>query len=94
MNYNGFNRGDWVRHDDGSGKVEYGRVAKDDYKKTYVCFLEGECSARDCNPEYLSIAEPGTFNPNPLIGFHRFDDSCPDYDPTLCSTLCPDKGIR
>lgn len=74
--------GDWVVYAD----REIGRVASVEGDAAFVCYSHGCTAAK--TP--LRLIEPyipqahGHLRKDPLIGFHRFDDSCPEYDPDVC----------
>lgn len=78
-----FNFGDWVLYRKGDCE-QIGRVASvSERGNAFVCFHAG-CTAA-CTP--VDMLEPYT---GPLddtsitIGYHRFDEFCPDYDEECC----------
>lgn len=76
-----FKFGDYVLYNNGY-KKEVGRVTKVDEQRgvAWVCYHEG-CTAA-CTS--LDILTPYNGPVNPKLGYHRFDDHCPDYDPDCC----------
>lgn len=87
-----FVKGEWVAYVPGDGRVEFGRVASvADNGNPRICFTEG-CTAATTPKDKVLKAEPGTFEPNPRIGYHRFDTHCPDYNEECCAAYCPEKG--
>lgn len=88
-----FNKGDFVMYDE----RELGRVAtvRDD-GAIFVCYSTG-CTAANTAPEDLRLATEEEYKSNKFarhLGYHRFDDFCPDYDALFCSFYCPEKGKR
>lgn len=86
-----FNKGDFVMYDD----RELGRVAtvRDD-GAIFVCYSTG-CTAANTPKEKLRLATEKEMKKAgamvKLIGFNRFNPTCPDYDSYTCKSLCPDK---
>lgn len=78
-------RGDWVVCEAGSRR-EIGRVWRVGEKTAFVCYRFG-CTAAatplDMLRPYDGEADSDLV-PDKRIGFHRFDDECPDYDPMFC----------
>lgn len=75
--------GDWVVYDNGC-KQEIGRVTVCTGRNAFVCFDFG-CTA-SCTPfECLRPATYAEIGQAPEgIGFHRFDDDCPEYEESFC----------
>lgn len=88
-----FNKGDFVMYDD----RELGRIAtvRDD-GAIFVCFSTG-CTAASTPVEKLRPAtkyEISCCKISEDLGFHRFDDSCPEFDPSCCLAFCPEKAVK
>lgn len=88
-----FNKGDFVMYDD----RELGRVAtvRDD-GAIFVCYSTG-CTAANTSPKDLRLATEKEVRACEFashLGFHRFDDYCPEYDYDVCSSYCPEKQKR
>ncbi len=78
-------RGDWVVFDP-QRRRQIGRVASVGDKVAFVCYSHG-CTAASSPLDLLVPYDPDLFPdlaPDARIGFHRFDDYCPSYDPTFC----------
>ena len=80
-------RGDWVVFEPGYTR-EIGRVWRYDAEENAcsVCYSHG-CTAAMTSAAYLRPYDPARdadLEPDPRIGFHRFDDVCPEYDPKVC----------
>lgn len=86
-----YERGDWVVFDDGFRR-KAGRVWRMGEGVAFVCFHRG-CTAA-ATP--LSMLRPydreadAGIPADAMVGFHRFDGSCPDYEPMFCGDC--DKG--
>ena len=86
-----FNKGDFVMYDN---KV-FGRVARaeEGSKYVFVCYTLG-CQGDGTPEEKLRLAtdeEINSFSSAERLGYHRFDDYCPDYEYEYCSFYCPKK---
>lgn len=84
-----FSKGDYVVYEPGY-KSELGRVTKVNLQtgKAWVCYNEG-CTASCTNLSDLRAATPQEIEANKIqFGFHRFDASCPSYDPDICEAYC------
>ena len=86
--------GDWVVYSNG-GCDQIGRVTcmSKDGKGAFVCYHHG------CTASYTSLGLLKPYDESKHIvkkdfhiGYHRFDDSCPDYDEVVCNCCNPDKG--
>ena len=78
--------GDWVVYDPGYTQ-DIGRAVEfsDDGEITWVCFSTG-CTAASCASRYLRLAtEDEIAKADKGIGFHRFDEFCPEYDDACCA---------
>ena len=77
-----YNFGDYVLYNNGY-KQEVGRVTKvcEARQVAWVCYHEG-CTAA-CTPIDMLTPYDGPVL-NGRLGYHRFDDHCPDYDPNCC----------
>ena len=87
-----FEFGDWVVYDTGY-KMEIGRVTecRDDY--AFVCYHQG-CTAAATPLEHLRPAKRGEIeNADKSIGFHRFDESCPEREESACF-MCGAKKVE
>lgn len=83
--------GDWVVFDNGY-KREIGRVTSvtKSGKGAFVCYSHG-CTAALTEMKHLHIYDATTdkdIKPDIEIGFNRFSDSCPIFDPECCFTDC------
>lgn len=88
-----FKHGDWVIYDPGY-KQEIGRVTEAGEQVAWVCCSQGCTAAATLLVHLRKATEQGVAKMgNPLIGFHRFDDDCPSYEPEACFAFCPSKGI-
>lgn len=87
----GFKKGDYVICVDANGDGDYGRVASVRADKVFVCFTTG-CTTAACVPSDLSAVAPRAWMLATPFGHHRFDASCPEYDPECCAAYCPEKG--
>lgn len=87
-----YGRGDWVVFDNGCRR-EVGRVWRMGEKVAFVCYRFG-CTA-SATP--LAMLKPydrdedGDLVPDMRIGFHRFEKTCPVYDPMVCGD-CDKEG--
>ena len=84
-----FKFGDWVIYNPGY-KSEIGRVTECHGDRAHVCYHEG-CTAA-CTPiEFLRLAsEDEMASASSMIGYHRFDKTCPDRNDDYCS-MCKAK---
>lgn len=76
-----YGRGDWVVY---TVKNQLGRVWQDRGDRCSVCYHEG-CTPAMTPKELLRPYDPaidGEVNPN--LGYNRFKESCPEYDPDCC----------
>ena len=90
--YRRFNFGDYVIYNES----ELGRVTKQVKGTVYVCFSTG-CTAASTPVEKLRPAtkyEISSCKTSEDLGFHRFDDSCPGFNPSCCSAFCPEKAVK
>lgn len=76
--------GDFVAYDPGYKEPEIGRVTRVRGDTVFVCY-SGGCTAA-ATPRALvrpataaEIARAGG-----RLGYHRFDDTCPQHDPECC----------
>lgn len=79
-----FSFGDYVVYDPGY-TCEVGRFVSygKDTSTSFVCFHEG-CTAA-CTPTDMLYPYTGSLdNVSKSIGYHRFDEFCPDYDEECC----------
>lgn len=77
--------GDYVAYDPGYKEPEIGRVTRQGANGGwYVCYHDG-CTAA-CTPEEMlrPATEEEIAKAMPDLGHHRFDESCPEYDPDAC----------
>lgn len=49
-------------------------------------------TAEACDPICLKPVKPRQRMLETPFGHHRFDASCPGYDPECCAAYCPEKG--
>lgn len=88
------NHGDWVVYDNG-GSRQIGRVisvAKDG-ESAFVCYSHG-CTAARTRIECLHLYDAELdkdVKPDIGIGFNRFADFCPVFDPDCCYRDCVSK---
>lgn len=74
-----------------------GRVARpsgDGY--SVVCYSMTGCNGCLTSDDDLRAATATEVANDPNqghIGYHRFDATCPRYDPEACSYYCPDKEV-
>lgn len=87
-----FKRGDYVVY---TTKGELGRVVEDSGEyNTKVCYSTGCTGASTPNDMLIKAADLNKDYPNiraidiRQLGFHRFDESCPDYNPDYCYRDC------
>lgn len=102
MKVTAFDIGDYVVYQR-NGERQLGRVASFgnyDREKAFVCFNKG-CTASAANIADLFPAtvteQARAVQEGRLLGYHRFDVSCPDYTPELCYIFCPqfdDQEVR
>ena len=89
-----YKKGDYVMYDERElGRVVYVREVDG---AIFVCYSTG-CTASNTPMKKLRLATDEEFKSNKfarLLGYHRFDDYCPDYDPLFCSFYCPEKRKR
>lgn len=83
--------GSWVVYNPGY-RIELGRVAKisDDGTKAFVCYSQG-CTSASTEIRFLEeydVKKHPNLKIDPLIGYHRFSESCPDFDPEYCYQSC------
>lgn len=79
--------GDWVVYDNGY-KQEIGRVTECRERSAFVCYSRG-CTASSTPLEYLRPATDAEIAQAPeRIGFHRFDETCPDYEEDFFCHTC------
>lgn len=79
-----FKFGDYVMYDPGYKDPELGRVTEDRGDQVMVCYHEG-CTAASTPKEMLRLATEKEIHDSILhFGYHRFDGSCPKYDPDIC----------
>lgn len=75
--------GDFVVYDPGY-KQEVGRVTTCREGGAFVCYHQG-CTAAYTPDKYLRPATPDEIaGANIGIGFHRFDETCPERDEDAC----------
>lgn len=88
----GFAKGDYVKFVGMFGDGGCGRVASvGGNGLVFVCFTAG-CTAEACDPICLKPVKPSKRMLETPFGHHRFDASCPEYDPECCAAYCPEKG--
>lgn len=89
-----FEFGDYVAYEPGYGEAQIGRVTEDAGNEfLLVCFHDG-CTAAYAPREKLRHATDEEIEAaSPDIGFHRFDESCPDYDRDACF-MCEHAGYE
>lgn len=84
--------GDWVVFDPGYCAPEVGRVTEDTGRTAYVCYHQG-CTAAGTDKRHLRRATMEEILSAPRgIGFHRFDEACPERDEELCGHCRAWKG--
>lgn len=88
-----FKKGDWVFFEPWGREPELGRfVSYADNGGLFVCYGTG-CTASNTASTMVRKANDDELpDPLPKIGYHRFDDYCPDYTESACSGLCPHLG--
>ena len=93
-NFRPFDAGDYVVCK-GTGSYRPGRVASYgnfNREKVFACFDKG-CTASAANIADLRPAtateQTRAVQEGRLLGYHRFDVSCPDCTPERCCTFCP-----
>lgn len=83
-----FEFGDYVVYEPGYKEPEIGRVASkfdDDY---FVCYHCG-CTSSSTHASMLRPATEDEVRTAPKdLGYHRFDDHCPDFDENTCFRSC------
>lgn len=80
--------GDYVVYDPGYKDPEIGRVTGISGTGWFVCFDMG-CTSKSTPAGLLRPATPDEIAAAPAgIGYHRFDDECPDWDPRICYASC------
>lgn len=86
-----FGFGEWVVYDPGY-KQEIGRVTECRENTAFVCYTQG-CTASATPLEYLRPAtDKEIAEASALIGFHRFDETCPSRDEESCFMCRAKKG--
>lgn len=84
--------GEYVVYEPEHGEVHVGRITQDSGTDfVFVCYHDG-CTASATPRELLRLAtdtEIASVSPN--IGYHRFDENCPDYDRDACFMCEHDK---
>lgn len=74
--------GDYVVYDPGYCEPEIGRYVRSNAAgSAYVCYHDGCTEARLLRP----ATDEEIAGASPHIGYHRFDQECPDYDGSCCS---------
>lgn len=82
--------GDFVRYRPGGDVEEIGRVASFGAEgRVFVCFSSG-CTASACSEHQLVVIKPTEALIGRCLGYHRFDDHCPEFNPVACY-CCADK---
>ena len=77
--------GDYVAYDPGWREPEIGRVTRARGDVVFVCYSDG-CTAACTEASMLRPAtDEEIAGVSPHIGYHRFDQECPDYDGSCCS---------
>lgn len=78
--------GDYVVYDPGYCEPEIGRYVRSNAAgSAYVCYHDG-CTAACTEASMLRPAtDEEIAGASPHIGYHRFDQKCPDYDGSCCS---------
>lgn len=86
-----FKYGDYVGYFS-NGHIEIGRVVEQLDDNNYrVCYSSG-CTSATTPASMLSPIINSRDIESTTLGFHRFDDSCPRYDPECCSYMCKEKS--
>lgn len=88
-------KGDWVVYEIGSRR-EIGRVWRVGDRVAFVCYHFG-CTAAATPIELLRPYDRDADDdlvPDARIGFHRFDDECPVYEPQVCGGCKEEKNDR
>lgn len=87
-----FRFGDYVVYQPGFKPAEIGRVTECGDTSAFVCFSHG-CTAASTPLKFL---RPATgleiMNADGKIGYHRFDELCPDRDEDACFMCRARKG--
>lgn len=86
-----FKKGDYVI----DHNQDFGRVARAEEGSNHVsvCYTEG-CTSALTLTKGLRLATDEEIKSFPFaqrLGYHRFDDYCPDYEYECCSFYCPEK---
>ncbi len=83
--------GDWVVYDPGY-KQEIGRVTECGESSAFVCYTHG-CTASSTPLKHLRPAtDAEVAHASALIGYHRFDPTCPSRNEECCY-MCRAKAV-
>ena len=88
-----FGFGDYVVYESDYKPPEIGRVVSEtiDGDGYFVCYHSG-CTAASTPKDMLRAATADEIASAPHgLGYHRFDDSCPEYDDRICYGICHDR---
>ena len=86
--------GDYVAYDPGYREPEIGRVTRARGDVVFVCYSDG-CTAAATPRAYVRPATAAeTARASERLGYHRFDDACPQYDPRCCFGCIHDESRR